>query len=100
MKVAKIHYIKSNYLPIFRGIALPWVGVIIKETYKDDINLIKHELVHLRQIRRMGLLLYLIRYFVQLVFIGYEGMPLEVEARQHDTSLWNYRKRHWRKKWN
>lgn len=97
MKKPKIYYVKSNLLPIFRGISLPWIGIIIKEQYRDDEGLIKHETIHLEQIKRMGIVLYLIRYIAQLIFIGYDSMPMELEARQHEPSPWNYRKRNWTK---
>ena len=96
MKEVKIYYIKSNLIPLFRGFALPYVGIIIKEKYKNDKVLIEHEKIHLKQIRRMGLLLYIIRYVFQLVFIGYDTMPMELEARQFDESYWNYRERNWK----
>ena len=98
MKQPKIYYIKSNYLPIFRAIALPYIGIIIKEKYRDDKILIEHETIHLKQMKRMTFLVYIIRYIVQLIFIGYDTMPMELEARQTDISLWNYRERNWKKK--
>ena len=98
MSDPKIHYVKSNRFPIFRGLALPYIGIIIKEEYKDDELLIKHEKVHLEQMKRMTFLVYVIRYIIQFIFIGYDAMPIELEARQYDTSPWNYRKRHW-KRW-
>lgn len=92
----KIYYVKSNVIPIFRGFALPYIGIIIKEKYRGDKTLIEHEKIHLAQIKRMTLPVYIIRYIFQLIFIGYDSMPMELEARQEDSSLWNYRKRHWK----
>lgn len=92
-KEPRIHYI--SFIPIFRGFALPYIGIIIQEKYRGDQGLIKHEKVHLKQIKRMTLPVYIIRYIFQLIFIGYDSMPMELEARQHDVSLWNYRERHW-----
>lgn len=91
----KIRYIKSNRLPVFRAIMIPHVGIFIKEQYKDDKVLHEHELIHWKQYKRMGSLLFTIRYIVQFIFIGYDTMPLELEARQTDDSLWNYRERKW-----
>lgn len=97
MKTPRIYYVKSNRLPIFRGVSLPWIGIIIKEQYKGDVGLIKHETIHFEQIRRMGVLMYIVRYIFQLIFIGYDSMPMELEARQHESTPYNYRKRKWTK---
>ncbi len=93
----KVFYIKARYLPIFRAIMIPHIGIFIKQDYKDDTILLQHELVHYKQYKRMGSLLFIIRYLFQLILIGYDSMPLELEARQFDTSLWNYRERNWKK---
>lgn len=91
----KVRYIKSNHLPIFRAIMIPHVGIFIKEQYRDDKILLEHEKIHWQQYKRMGSLAFLVRYLFQLILIGYDTMPLELEARQTDASLWNYRKRNW-----
>ena len=96
MKDPKIHYVKSNRFPIFRAFCLPYIGIIVKEKYRDDHALIDHEKIHLKQIKRMGFLLYVIRYVFQLIFIGYDSMPMELEARQNYKSLWNYRENNWK----
>jgi len=93
----KIYYVKGNKIPIFRAFALPYINlIVINEKYKGDENLIEHEAIHLRQMKRMTFPLYMIRYIFQLIFIGYDTMPMELEARQNDVSLWNYRKRNWK----
>lgn len=92
----KVHYIKNNMIPIFRAFALPYIGIIVNEKYRGDKVLIEHETIHLEQIKRMTFVVYLIRYIFQFIFIGYDTMPMELEARQTDVSLWNYRKRNWK----
>lgn len=96
MKNPKIYYVKSNVIPIFRAIMIPHIGILIKEKYKEDKILHEHELIHWKQYKRMGSLMFIIRYLFQLIFIGYDTMPLELEARQTDKSLWNYRERNWK----
>jgi hypothetical protein len=96
MKHPNVYYIKSNQLPVFRAICIPHVGIFIKEKYKDDKTLLEHELVHWKQYKRMGSLVFLLRYLFQFIVIGYDTMPLELEARQTDESLWNYRERKWK----
>ena len=92
----RIIIVKSNRFPIFRAFALPYIGVIVKEQYKDDKALIEHERIHLKQIKRMTFPLYCLRYIVQLIFIGYDTMPMELEARQPQKELFNYRKKNWK----
>jgi hypothetical protein len=97
MKQPKVYYIQPRLIPIFRAFALPYVNIIvISNKYKGDKILIEHETIHLKQMKRMTFPLYMIRYIVQLIFIGYDTMPMELEARQTDVSLWNYRKRNWK----
>lgn len=96
IKQPKVYYIKAKYLPIFRAIMIPHIGIFIKEEYKDDKTLHEYELIHWKQYKRMGSLLFIIRYLFQFIFIGYDTMPLELEARQTDNSLWNYRERNWK----
>jgi hypothetical protein len=82
-KEAKVYY--SRWFPLyFRGIMIPYFGIIIRSKYRGNFELIEHEQIHWRQFRRMGALVFLVRYFLQLVFIGYDTMPMEMEARQHE----------------
>ena len=96
MKEPKVYYVKSNRFPIFRAFALPYIGVIVKEKYRGDLALIEHEKIHLKQIKRMTLPVYILRYIVQLIFIGYDTMPMELEARQPQKELFNYRRNNWK----
>lgn len=47
---------------------------------------VAHELAHVHQIRRMGLLVYWFRYLFLLFRVGYENHPMEVEAREWERS--------------
>lgn len=96
LKQPKVYYISSNWLPVFRAIMIPHVGIFIKKEYKKDLILLKHETVHWKQYKRMGSIIFLLRYLFQFLFIGYDSMPMELEARQYDKSLWNYRERWWK----
>ena len=95
-KLYKVYSIKPNFLPLFRGFCIPYVGIFVKEKYTMDKNLIEHESIHMDQFKRMGIIMYVLRYVAQLIFIGYDTMPMELEARQTDSSLWSYRKRKWK----
>jgi hypothetical protein len=81
MKKPKIYYVKS-VLPPFRGMTVPPFGIFIIKDLKGNFSIIRHELIHWRQYQRMGLLLFYFRYFLQLLIIGYDFAPMEVEARK------------------
>ena len=90
-----VYYVKG-LIPIFRAVMIPYLGIVIRERYRGDKSLLRHEMIHYFQFKRMGLLLFLIRYLVQLLFIGYDTMPMEMEARQELTTPYNYRRRFWK----
>lgn len=94
-KMVRIYYVSAKAFPIFRALMIPYIGVFIKKQYENDHTLLEHEMIHWRQFKRMGAIVFLIRYVLQFVFIGYDSMPFELEARQSDESLWNYRQRKW-----
>jgi hypothetical protein len=41
----------------------------------------------------MGLFMYYFRYIIQLIIIGYDTMPMEMEAKQHEKyeDIYKYR---------
>ncbi len=88
-------FYNSSWFPLyFRGIMIPFIGIIIRDKYIADNELHQHELIHWNQFQRMGLVMFLFRYLFQLIFIGYDTMPMEMEARQFipTAEAWNYRK--------
>lgn len=62
------------------AIAMPWGSVYILEIYRNHIGLKRHELFHLRQMRRDGRLIFTLRYLYWLVLYGYWENPYEEEA--------------------
>ncbi len=63
-----------------RGIALPWNSIWIdKENYNVEWVRI-HEAAHIRQMHRDGRLVFLFRYFWQLLTVGYDRIDYEIEA--------------------
>lgn len=96
-KPPRIYYV--SWLPLrLRGACLPPVGIFINTKYKGDHRymdaLLAHDLIHWRQYERMGLFMYAFRYVAQIILIGYDTMPMEMEARQFEKEYikWNYRK--------
>lgn len=86
-------------IPPFRAMTIPPFGIFILKKYKGNLQILKHDIIHWRQYKRMGLLMYYFRYFAQLILIGYDTMPMEMEARQHDSEIdkWNYRNKYHKK---
>ena len=60
------------------GITMPWRTAYIRA--HDDPRVIRHELVHLAQIRRDGDLRFWCRYFYFTWRYGYSRNPYEAEA--------------------
>ncbi len=88
------HYV-SNWFPLyFRAIMIPFIGIIFRRGNEFDDVLIEHEIIHWKQFERMGFIMFIIRYILQLICLGYDTMPMEMEARQKlpDSIKWNYRK--------
>lgn len=79
---ARVYFVK-RFPWYFRGMMIPYLGIFINIKHADDAHLIIHENIHWQQFQRMGCALFLFRYLFQLIFIGYDTMPLEMEARQH-----------------
>jgi hypothetical protein len=98
-KSPKIFYVKW-VLPPFRAMTIPPFGIFIKKEFEGDNQILQHDLIHWKQYKRMGLIMYYLRYFVQLIFIGYDTMPMEMEARQNDDkeTHYNYRLKFHKKK--
>lgn len=115
-----------NWLPFnLRGCCFPPFGIFVNrgyfnkkypEVYKRPPNEVclaklekcqeefskveEHELIHYSQYKRMGLIMYYFRYLMQLILIGYDTMPMEMEARQNEAEYvkWNYRETYHKKK--
>jgi hypothetical protein len=86
---------KKWILPPFRGMTIPPFGIFIHTSHKDNPKILEHDLIHWKQYARMGLFLFYFRYFIQLLIIGYDTMPMEMEARQNESEQdkWNYREK-------
>tara|TARA_R110002153_G_scaffold154516_1_gene306559 strand:+ start:442 stop:834 length:393 start_codon:yes stop_codon:yes gene_type:complete len=86
----KVFYVKK--LPRnYNGLIIPAVGVFIKESEKDNKELLNHELIHWEQYRREGLLM-LPKYIIENLRNGYDSNKYEVEARglESDFCKYNY----------
>lgn len=62
------------------GITMPWGTVYLHKEYFRHRALRRHELFHLRQIRRDGAITFSVKYLFWLFRYGYWGNPYELEA--------------------
>lgn len=66
------------------GLATPF-GIVIRSDVAPEgrVQLIRHELAHQEQMRRLGIRFY-IEYLRQYAKYGSNMMPLEIEARESE----------------
>lgn len=64
------------------AMTVPPVGVFVAKRHLGNKRLMLHELQHWKQFQRQGLVKFYYRYFSDLVKHGYDGSPMEKEARQ------------------
>lgn len=81
MKQPKIYYVQW-VVPSYRAITIPPIGIFVKKKCESDQKLLKHEIIHWKQYKRMGLPKFYINYFKQFLIYGYKNMPMEIEARK------------------
>ena len=68
----------------FAGITLPWGIYLLREQLGNE-RLIRHELAHVAQIRRYGVVGFYARYIALWLRHGYRNHPFEIEAREAET---------------
>ena len=81
----------------FRGMTIPPYGIFILKKYKGNSKILLHDLIHWKQYQKMGMLDFYVCYILQFIFIGYDKMSMEMEARQHEKNYIknNYRLYYW-----
>lgn len=66
----------------YGAITMPWQTVYVLPERVKDAGLVKHELVHVEQIKRLGAWRWTWQYLTGLLRYGYRDNPLEAEARE------------------
>jgi hypothetical protein len=61
--------------------------IFVKRKYAGAAWLLRHELVHVGQLERMGTEGFLRRYITELNVVGYSRAPLETEADNQSRSI-------------
>lgn len=64
----------------FRGITLPW-AIYLYPTRLHDAALIRHEMKHVEQMRREGVVKFFLLYLWWSLRYGYRDNPYEQQAR-------------------
>lgn len=78
-------FIRKKLSGNYSARTIPPFGIFISESEKDNQNLLEHEKVHWKQFRRRGLSGFYPSYLYQLKKYGYDGMPMEKEARFNES---------------
>lgn len=58
-----------------------------REEFLQNTRWVKHEMVHVEQYRRHGILKFLLLYSWYSLKYGYTNNPFEIEAREKEKSL-------------
>lgn len=82
-KEPEIIYVKW-LLPPYRAMTIPPFGIFVKHEHRGNDKILNHDKIHWKQYKRMGLFMFYFRYLSQLLFIGYDYMPMEMEARYEE----------------
>jgi hypothetical protein len=71
----------------YGGVTIPPLGIYILAERIDENRLRRHESMHWQQYLRMGMLKFYAVYFWYNVRYGYYMNPMEIEARDAETSI-------------
>jgi hypothetical protein len=69
----------------FNARTIPPIGIFIKKSQKDNIDLLNHEIIHWKQFQKLGLLTFYTTYITEHIKNGYDLNKLEIEARKNET---------------
>lgn len=58
-----------------------------REDFLNDQRWVKHELAHIEQYKKYGLLKFLVLYLLYSIKYGYYNNPFEIEAREKEKEL-------------
>jgi hypothetical protein len=81
-KKDKIYYIPFNIPGSQMAATIPPFGTFIESQYKNNKELVRHELVHWKQFHQMGFFGFYITYISEYLKYGRKYGPMEIEARK------------------
>ena len=79
-----IYFVKS-LAGDYNARTIPPFGIYVKESEKENKELLNHELVHWKQYQDGGLFNYYMTYVNQMKQYGYDKMPMEKQARANES---------------
>lgn len=90
-KLVKSGSLFDRYLDFkgYHGYITAWGQVYIKEDYKSNQMLLKHEWRHVQQMTEDGVIIWNLKYIAYQIIYGYWNNPYEIDARKFagDTRL-------------
>ena len=81
-KKNKIYYIPFNIPGDQMAATIPPFGTFIESRYKNNKELLRHELIHWDKFNRMGFLMFYCTYISEYLKYGRKYGPMEIEARK------------------
>jgi len=78
----QIYYIPFDIPGKQMAATIPPFGIFIESDFKNDKELLGHEMVHLDQYHKMGFFGYYSTYMREFIKYGRKYGPMEVEARK------------------
>jgi len=80
-------YFKKKLSGNYNARTIPPFGIFILESERRNLDLIEHEKVHWKQFQELGLIGFYSKYAKQMKEYGYDGMPMEKEARFNESEF-------------
>lgn len=98
--VAKVNkpkiFIVDNLPLNYNAQTIPPFGIYIKRNHSKNPKLIQHEMIHWKQYKKTGAIIFYLKYLAQKSLYGYDKMPMEIESRiatgENTKCLYNYTK--------
>lgn len=78
-------YYKNKLIKNYNARTIPPFGIFIKESERNNDELLQHELIHWKQYQEKGLINFYHHYITELKKHGYDNMPMEKEARINES---------------
>ena len=80
-KNPKIFSIENSKMS-YNAQTVPPIGIFIQKEDLENTMLHNHELIHWKQYRRTGAIIFYIKYFFYYLTQGYDHHHMEIEARE------------------
>lgn len=75
---------KATAIAMVLGATIHLYGTT-KANFLDDSKWLKHEICHINQFKKHGYFIFIIKYILEWVLVGYYHNKYEIEARQAEN---------------